>query len=432
MRQMFEALLHGARPNLNSFIDVFGKAVPSLHLLDSTPQDPVWHNEGSVKVHTQMVLDELYREMEGSAPLPPEVQRELILGAVFHDLAKPWTTRRMEIQGVDRVAAPRHEAQGRSTLAPALVDAGLPWPSLWHVLGMVGYHQAPKMLVVKNRGFEAYRNLSRKVDTNRVAWLERADMRGRTCPDQAAQLGHIEMFLMGMEDYAPEGWHDQWRAYFLDLLADRSLAFQDRVFGEAIRALEDGRIREPSDAGFLAHQEPDAPPELVVLCGPSGSGKSTFVERYLGDHTPISLDALREDMSGDRSDQSLNGAVRQEAKLQLKAALRPGRKAVWDATCLRKDFRSQVCQTGFDYGALVTLVVFHLDRDAYALRNRNRAHPVPLKVLDSQLDQWEWPDIDEAHRLIVVDGASRVRGAFGICGDTLPWGLTPAHPEGGR
>lgn len=425
MRQLLDTLLTGACPDFDVFVDTCGKVVPALHRLYDTPQDPEWHGEGSVGIHTAMVLNELYRELDTDIgeSIPSEMRRELILGAVFHDIAKPWTTRRMEINGVERVAAPHHEAQGRSLLASSLAGLGLPWASLWHVMGMTGYHQEPKRFIVRNHRPPAYRNLTRKVDSERVAWLERADMRGRVCPDQADQLGYVDLFQMGMEDYAPHGWHQQWRDYFRVLLSGRPQAFQDRVFGEAIRALEEGRIWEPSDAGFIVHQEPAEPPELVILCGPSGSGKSTFVKKYLADHTVISMDALREDMAGDRSDQALNGAVRQEAKLQLKASLRPGRKVVWDTTSLRKDFRSQVCQTGYDYGALVTLVVFHLDPKSYAVRNQRREHAVPAKVLASQLDQWEWPEVDEAHRLIVVDADARVLGAYGICGDTLPWGL---------
>lgn len=425
MLSMVDQLLAGARPDLNGFVEAFGEAVPSLHQLRDTPQDPEWHGEGDVHVHTQMVLDALYAELEG-AGLSRDVERELILGAVFHDLAKPWTTRRMEIRGVERVAAPRHEAQGRSVLASALVDAGLPWDSLWQVMGLVGYHQEPKFLVVKGKEPAAYIAHSRKVDPVRIACLERADMRGRVCPDQAHQLGYLELFLMGMDDYAPAGWLGRWEADITELTVGRSAACRDRVFGEAIRALERGRLRDPSEAGFLVHREPADPPELVVLCGPSGSGKSTFVERHLADHEVVSLDALRDELAGDRSDQALNGAVRQEAKFRLKAALRPGRKVVWDATSLRADFRSAVCQLGFDYGALVSLVVFQADRATYLQRNRRREHAVPDRVVEAQLDQWEWPEIGEAHRLIVVDGAAKVRGAFGVCGGALPWGLDRA------
>lgn len=425
---LLDSLLAGAQPDLAVLVEAFAPLLPSLRLLAETPQDPEWHGEGDVYRHTEMVLEELYREMDSplGASLAPETRRELILGVVLHDLGKPWTTRQMEMRGALRIVSPRHEARGRSAAASALVDIGLPWPSLWRILGLVGSHHEPKLLVVRNQGPGEYKRISRRVDPELVAWLERADLRGRICADLAQQLELIEMFALGIAEYAPPGWHESWRQHFARELADKKPAMRDRIFGEAIRAAEAGRVHQPEEANFLIYQEKEAPPELVVLCGPSGSGKSTFLERHLGDHEVISLDALREELAGDRADQALNGAVRQEGKTRLKSALRPGRKVVWDATCLRKDFRSMVCETGFAYGALVTLVVFQLSPQALAARNKSRQHAVPAAVLQSQLDQWEWPEVDEAHRLLVVDADHQVLGAFGFCDGQLPWGLSHA------
>lgn len=432
MRSSFDSLLDtllaGAKPDLSTLVEAFAPLLPSLRLLAETPQDPEWHAEGDVYLHTALVLEELYREMDSplGASLSPTARRELILAVLCHDLGKPWTTRKMEVRGVERITSPRHEARGRSAVASALVDIGLPWPSFWRIMGLVGSHHEPKLLVVRNQGPGEYKRLSRKVDPELVAWLERADLRGRICPDLDEQLEHLEMFNLGMAEYAPPGWQETWRQHFNQALADRPPGWRDRVFGEAIRATEAGRVQQPEEADFLIYQEKVAPPELVVLCGPSGSGKSTFIERHLGDHEVISLDALREDLAGDRADQALNGAVRQEGKQRLKNALRPGRKVVWDATCLRKDFRSMVCEKGFAYGALVSLVVFQLSPEALAARNKNRQHPVPGAVLKSQLEQWEWPEVDEAHRLLVIDANHRVLGAFGLCDGQLPWGLRHA------
>ncbi len=427
---MIDRLRAGERPSLDALIDTFADRLPTLAELAGTEQDPGWHAEGDVHVHTAMVLDELYEALasdEGRA-LGPDTQLELILGALLHDVAKPLTTRRGEVRGVERVVAPRHEARGRGLVATALVDV-LPWASLWHVMGMVGSHQEPKLLVVKDAAPGAWRASARRVDPVRVAWLERADMRGRRCADRAAQVEQIDLFAIGAEAWAPEGWQAPWRAFFGEALAERPLAFRDRAFGEAMTALVEGRLEDPSDATHLLYGEPE-PPELVVLCGPSGSGKSTFVERTLrpAGFEVVSLDALRAELSGDRADLSLDGAVRQEARRSLKAALRPGRRVVWDATSLRRDFRAPIVQLGHDYGALVTIVVFQLSPADLHRRNRARDHDVPVRVLDQQLDRWEWPDVDEAHRLIVVDGAGRVRGAFGGCGEELPWGLPAASP----
>lgn len=431
-QQMMSALYAGARPDIDALIDAFGDPIPWLTRLAGTPQDPEWHGEGDVRVHTQMVLDALYTLLDApeNQSLNAEIQRELVLAALLHDVAKPVTTRRAEIRGVDRVVAPRHEARGRSYLAPRLLDLGLPYASIQQVLSLVGSHHEPKLLTVKDRSAGQYRRVARRVDTRRVALLELADMAGRVCPDRATQLEHVRWFAMASEEYAPAGWWDAWRRFFNDALGDRPESVRDRVVGEAIRLSEADRVSSAEEAMYLSYQQAQAPPELVILIGPSGSGKSTFARQTLSRgehaHAVISLDALREELAGDLSDQALNGQVRQEAKRRLRAALRPGKRVVWDATNLRADFRAAVAGAGFDYGALVTQVVFHKTIEGYNQGNRGRSTGVPQRVLDAQLDALEWPEVDEAHRTLILDGQGRVRWRHGFTADTLPWGLVDA------
>lgn len=428
---MMTALLDGARPDVDALIDAFADRLPWLERLIDTPQDPEWHGEGDVRVHTQMVLDELYALFDApeNQAIPAEGRRELVLGALLHDVAKPVTTRRMELHGVDRVVAPRHEARGRSYLAPRLLDTGLSYASLQRVLGMVGSHHEPKLLSVKDRSPGHYRRISRRVDPQQVALLELADMAGRWCPDKETQLNHVRWFAMASEEYAPAGWWERWRRFFAESLQSRPDSVRDRVLGEAIRLYEADRVHSPEEAMYLSFQQPEAPPELLILVGPSGSGKSSFVARALSrgeaPYEVISLDGLREELAGDQADQALNGQVRQEAKLRLRAALRPGRRVVWDATNLRADFRAAIANTGFDYGALVTQVVFHKTIEGYNQGNRGRSTAVPQRVLDGQLDALEWPEVDEAHRTVVVDGQGRARWWHGFTADTPPWELAP-------
>lgn len=62
-------------------------------------------------------------------------------------------------------------------------------------------------------------------------------------------------------------------------------------------------------------------------------GKSAWLQRtlVLMGFEVVSLDAIREELSGDRADQTVNGRVRQAARERVKAALRAGRKVAWDA-----------------------------------------------------------------------------------------------------
>jgi predicted kinase len=414
------AVAAGGTPDIDACISALADELPLLERLAETRQDPGWHAEGDVRIHTGMVLDALYEDLSAN-PVGPEERVTLVLGALLHDIAKPLATRDGEIAGRNRVIAPRHEALGRSWLAPRLLGLGLPYAQIEEVLGLVGSHHEPKGLVKKEKPEGEWRRVAMGVDLDRLARIELADMRGRTCADWADNVEMIELYRLYAEEMAVSGWVRQWRAFFADAFGHLGPTARDRVFGEAIRGAIEGRWRTPDGALWLGHAQEARVPELVVLVGPSGAGKSTFARRILHDHDVVSLDALREEIAGDAADQGDNGRVRQAARERLKAALRADKRVVWDATSLRRDFRGPILQLGFDYGALVTLVVLADTPEGFARRNRARSTAVPPAVLDAQIEGYEHPEHHEAHRTIVV-GTEGVLAAHGVLGD-LPWGL---------
>ena len=90
---------------------------------------------------------------------------------------------------------------------------------------------------------------------------------------------------------------------------------------------------------------------------------------------------------------------------------------------MRADFRGQLSELGFAYGALVTFAVFPRSEAALRQRNRSRASSVPDAVLSKQLASWEWPELHEAHRILVLDESGAVAAFHGSAGNALPYGL---------
>jgi hypothetical protein len=123
---LFTEIYKGATPTIERCVDELGDLFPLLKLYKSTPQDPQWHAEGNVHIHTGMVLEETYRILATEAKhLNRERRLSLILGALFHDITKPLTTKQQEIQGLMRTVAPKHESKGRSYLSLKLIAMGL-------------------------------------------------------------------------------------------------------------------------------------------------------------------------------------------------------------------------------------------------------------------------------------------------------------------
>jgi tRNA nucleotidyltransferase (CCA-adding enzyme) len=178
-----EKLLLGARRPSIGFalaleLDVVHRLWPELEALVGCPQEPEWHPEGDVWVHTLMVIDEARGRLEGLERGPAAA---MMLGAVCHDLGKPATT--AVIDG--RVRSPGHE-EGGVAPATALLDR-LNVHSLdgydvrRAVLGLVAHHLKPSAFHKSPAPVTdgAFRRLAQKVDLELLARFARADCHGR-------------------------------------------------------------------------------------------------------------------------------------------------------------------------------------------------------------------------------------------------------------
>ena len=413
-------VLEGATPNIDEFVAELGDCLAWLQEYKNTPQDPEWHAEGDVHIHVGMVLDEAYNILQREANhLDKERRLSLILGALLHDIAKPVTTKQQEIGGIVRTVAPRHASRGRSYLAPKLMDMGLPYNVVETTLGLVGYHHDPKQLVTQDKAAGKYKRIARLADPELLYWLELADIRGRECRDKQQQLNYIEMYGLFAKEY--RAWarfgeeYQAWREFFRRELVDYDRDTRDLVFSRAIARWEAGEIFTPKSEIARSYSYRDSFPQVVVTFGVSGSGKSTWIRENLPEHNVVSLDNLRDSVAKSRSDQSQNSKVVQLAKEQLKTFLRSHNKVVWDATNIRRDFRQQVIKISRDYGALVTLVIFHCPESIYFERNKQRRHSIPENVLVRQIEQMEFPELDEGDRVLVVDEQGSTLATYGTC-----------------
>jgi tRNA nucleotidyltransferase (CCA-adding enzyme) len=186
-------------------LGVIDRLFPELKAIVGCAQEPEWHPEGDVWVHTLMVVDEARKRIDG---LERPQQIAVMLGAVCHDLGKPSTT-----QVVDgRIRSLDHEQAG---VAPTLavldrlnVQTIGGFDVRQQVVGLVAHHLKPLAFVKSATpvGDGAYRRLALKADLELLARLAEADCLGRT--------GHfdcsgISRFLeraraLGVQHAAPE------------------------------------------------------------------------------------------------------------------------------------------------------------------------------------------------------------------------------------
>lgn len=113
--ELVKLLLKSEKPSL-AFelmreLGIIERYFPELHALTLTPQDPEWHPEGDVWVHTMRVLDSTSHIVNSSsANFSSNEKIQALLGALCHDLGKPLTTVVDPQEG--RIRSPNHEAAG--------------------------------------------------------------------------------------------------------------------------------------------------------------------------------------------------------------------------------------------------------------------------------------------------------------------------------
>jgi tRNA nucleotidyltransferase (CCA-adding enzyme) len=177
-----DKLLSAHRPSIGLQwlleLGVVAKLFPELAALVGCVQEPAWHPEGDVWVHTLQVVDQARARVDD---LSRAQQIAVMLGAVCHDLGKPATTAFVD----GRIRSIDHEEQGVAP-ATALLDRlnvhtidG--YDVRRQVLGMTAQHLKPGMWfkVRDEVGDGAFRRLAQKLDLELLARLAKADCLGR-------------------------------------------------------------------------------------------------------------------------------------------------------------------------------------------------------------------------------------------------------------
>jgi predicted kinase len=390
---------------VNDFISIWGETFDLLKEFKNTPQDKEWHAEGDVHIHTDMVLEETYLIIENEAKhLSNENKIALILAALLHDISKPSTTKEREIFGKIRVVAPKHEEFGVNYLFYRLNNIVRDQKLFETVINLVGYHQVPKMLVIKDATQEKYFNLARKCSLELMYYLELADMRGRTCVDKEEQIEYLEFFKSYSEDYGL--WNTEPYIKEKDFIFNELNNYSENtkmfVFKEFCRQFENKNIFTPEEEISRSFQYRDNYSHLALLCGVSGSGKSTLIEKEYSNHFLISLDNIREQHLGSRINHSQERKVLDIAKTILKEKLAKKEDVIWDATNYRRDFRKVPLTFGFNYSAFNEIILLNKTKSEIINQNKNRQNSVPDFVIDKQIEKFEVPNIEEAHLTNII------------------------------
>jgi tRNA nucleotidyltransferase (CCA-adding enzyme) len=185
--ELEKILLKAQRPSVGLKwlydLGVVEQIFPELKSLVGVPQEPEWHPEGDVDVHTLMVADEARKLIDG---LPYEKKVTVMLAAVTHDLGKPPTTKFFD----GRLRSHSHDEAGVEPTIAFLDRLGIftlnGYDVREQVVQLVRYHLKPGEFYRANSkqpvGDGAFRRLARKVEPDLLYRVAKADSLGRN-PD---------------------------------------------------------------------------------------------------------------------------------------------------------------------------------------------------------------------------------------------------------
>jgi tRNA nucleotidyltransferase (CCA-adding enzyme) len=193
-------------------LGVVRQIFPELQSLVGVPQEPEWHPEGDVDVHTLMVADEARKLIDH---LDHARKVTVMLAAVAHDFGKPPTTKHFD----GRWRSHSHDEAGVKPTISFLDRLGVytidGYDVRNQVIQLVRYHLKPGEYFKAKApvGPGAFRRLARKVEPDLLYRVAKADSLGRN-PDWLPKEEHFgsegqEWFLakvreLDIETRAPE------------------------------------------------------------------------------------------------------------------------------------------------------------------------------------------------------------------------------------
>lgn len=349
-----------------------------LQDMKKIPQNPKFHGEGDVYIHTQLVCGELIK-LPDFWKLDQTQMLGVFIAAILHDIGKIRTTRMEDGEWV----SPHHSSTG-SLMAREF---------LWRTCGLCGcrekqqlrelictlirYHMIPVHLLDTENAERKARELAANGELvpgfswSLLCLLSEADMRGRIVSDTQELLEKIELCRAIAEEAQ---------------CLDEPYSFNDAYTKHAYLS---GRNVAPHQSLYHA-----AWGEVILLSGLPGTGKDTWIREHLPEYPMISLDEIRSEMKIKPTDNQ--GIIIQEAQERAKVYLRKHQPFVWNATNITRDTRQKQISLFERYGASVRIIYLETDWSTQIQRNSGREAEVPAEAIEKMLRKTVPPMPEEA------------------------------------
>lgn len=347
-------------------------------------QDPTYHAEGNVWIHTKMVIKSLLLD-EDYQNSPKEEQFIMFVSCLLHDVSKPET---YELHENGSVSNKSHSRIGALESRSILWKMNLDPITREHISNIIKVHQLPFFLTNREESNIKYHIVlnSLCLSNKLLSIVAKADINGRvilpTAPNSKNDaLTNIELY----REYAIE----------LNCFDNKFKFFNEHSKRQYLIDYEnkspDVELYNTLDDNFF----------VIIMSGLPASGKSSYIENNLSDLPKIELDALRLELGIKPTDNQ--GIIKQEALKRAKELLAKKTSFVWDGVNLDYNRRSQLIDLCCSYGAKVKIYFIETSYNNLIKRNNERTtNKVPSDVIDKMISKWDIPTEAECHELLRI------------------------------
>ena len=341
-------------------------------------QDNIWHAEGDVWVHTEMVLDEFYKELD---MFTKKEQKIMAYAIILHDIGKPYCSEIID----GRIRSYRHSRIGYhislELLDIALIKNDIDYDDMISIVNLVLFHGKPNWISEKTTKDAEHEIITLSQDCN--MWLlyklSTYDTKGRISNDTSEILEKLDYFMLLSED--------------LNCLREPFKFYNDFTkFGYLIT----------KKYHYLSQPYSNTKGHVYLMVGLPGTGKDTYIKENLS-HSTISLDEIRKEMKIKPTDNQ--GKVIQAAKEKAKEFMRKGDTFIWNATNTSKTMRDGLISLFSDYNYHIHIRYVHNTYDKILIQNKQREEQVPEKVIRKLFRNIDIPKISEAHDVIHINNS---------------------------
>ncbi len=355
-------------------LDILANQYDWISRMYSVPQSPVYHAEGDVGTHTQMVLAALENDID-YLYLSQKEQQIVWTAALLHDIEKYSTTFTDENGDI---VSPGHAKKGAQSSRVILYkDFNCSFYDREKIVQLVRHHGLPIWLMHKLHPQKTLLEAAMHTPMPLLKLLTTADINGRICNDQQDLLERMDFF----EAYCQE--QQVW-----------THPYPFSTPGARFHYFNSNQYNEPC---YIPYE--DYGSEVVIMSGLPGMGKDSYIKQYYADWPVISLDAIRTFHQLKPTDSSATGWVVQQAKEVAKGYLRKKQRFVWNATNITRQMRNQLIGMMQNYNAHITIVYIEKPWKTWMLQNKQRESMVPENILSKMLYKLEIPLLSEAHHV---------------------------------